>query len=108
MSQTVEHLEKVLSDLMGNRARLAEQIGINKQQLDINELQLDAFDTLIATTRVALGDSGLIAKIDELMTQDPGLELNVGQPSPLGIAGAGDQNTPAPAFVDGQGIPSQG
>jgi hypothetical protein len=104
MSQTVEHLEKVLSDLVGNRARLAEQIGVNKQQLEINELQLDHFDTLIATTRVALGDAALIAKIDELKINPPSEE----QSAPLGVAGAGAANAPAPAGADGAGIPSQG
>lgn len=108
MSQTVQHLEKVLSDLVGNRARLVEQIGINQQQLDINTSQLEHFDTLIASTRVALGDSSILSKIEEIRGKEPELELNKGQPSPHGVAGAGAENAPAPAGVDGAGIPSQG
>lgn len=97
MSQTVEHLEKVLGDLLGNRARLAEQITVNQQQLDINQSQLEHFDTLIATTRVALGDASLITKIDELKAQPEAAEV---QEPPLGIAGAGAENAPAPAGAD--------
>lgn len=108
MSKTVEHLEKVLGDLVGNRARLIEQIGVNKQQLDINESQLEHFDTLIASTRVALGDASVIAKIDEIKGKEPELEVHEGQPSPLGISGSGAPNAATEAGVNDSGIPSQG
>jgi len=106
MSQTIEHLEKVLGDLISNRARLVEQNSGMKVQLEVNEAQVDHFDTLIATVRSTLGDAAAIAKVDELIAT-PQNEYTGGH-APLGDAGAGAETAPAPAGFDGQGIPSQG
>lgn len=97
MSQTVEHLEKILGDLTSNRARLVEQMNVTKQQLEVNESQLEHFDTLIATTRTVLGDASVITRIDEVKAQPQPEEP--AQP-PLGAAGAGAETAPAPASAD--------
>lgn len=93
MSLVVEHLEKVLGDLVANRGRLAEQIKVNMQQHEVNLSQLEHFDTLIASVRHNLGDGAVIQKIEELRNA---VEPESPQP-PLGGAGAGDTESAAPA-----------
>lgn len=95
---TVENLEKVLSDLMGNRTRLVEHIKVTEQQLNVQKQQVLYFDTMIATVRYALGDGSVIDGIDALKNQPEAAEV---QESPLGAAGAGDSGSPAPAGEDG-------
>lgn len=106
MTSTVENLEKSLSDLVLNRNRLAEQIGVSRQQLEINEYQLENFDVVIASVRATLGDSNAIAKVDELRSQ-PADQLG-GTAAPLGLAGADFADASASAGINDQGVPSQG
>lgn len=102
---TVEHLEKVLGDLVSNRGRLVEQINAQRLQLEVNETQIEHFDTLIATVRNTLGDAAAISKVDELRISPPQDEASN---APLGFAGADSANASAPAEFNGQGLPSQG
>lgn len=92
---TVESLEKCLSDLVANRGRLDEQIKSQELQLDVNRSQLSHFDVLIASVRSTLGDASAIAKVDELLVA--GVLQEEPASDPLANAGAGAQNTPAPA-----------
>lgn len=101
MSNTVEHLNKILGDLKGNRSRLVEQIAATKLQLEVNETQVTHFDSLIATARHVLSDPSAVAKIDELKNQPFDVEEN--ENSSLDSAGAGVETAPAPATEDGNG-----
>lgn len=98
MSNTVEHLNKILGDLKGNRARLAEQIAATKLQLEVNETQITHFDSIIAATRHALSDPSVVAKIDELKNQP--FDVEEDENSSLDSAGAGAEAAPASATED--------
>lgn len=56
MSEVKEKLTKVLNDLLGNRKNLVGQIDAQKQQLEVNQSQLEHFDVVIASIKVQLSD----------------------------------------------------
>lgn len=76
----IESLEKCLRDLSANRAQLAGQIEANQLKMEVDKAQLEAFDVIIATTQVALGDSNMIAQIEALKSAPPAPEA---PPAPL-------------------------
>lgn len=88
MSNVKESLTKVLNDLIGNRANLAGQVEIQKQQIGVNESQLGHFDVIIASVRHQLADAtgDLEAKVEELL-KSPDLHTPVVPPAPLAAAG---------------------
>lgn len=94
---TVEGLEKVLSDLLANRKRAAEERNMLEVQLGVNQSHTEHYDLIIATTRAALGDSAIIAKVEELLVSPP----QETTPAPLASAGAGAAPAPAPVAADG-------
>jgi hypothetical protein len=49
-----ETLNQILTDVIANRKNLSDQIGTQKQQLEIGVAQLEKFDTLIASLQVTL------------------------------------------------------
>lgn len=93
----IESLEKCLRDLSANRTQLAGQIEANKLKLEVDQVQLEAFDVIIATTQVALGDANMIAQIEALRSAPPAPEAS---PAPLNNAGGSSAEAPAPAGSD--------
>jgi hypothetical protein len=99
-----EHLTKIINDVVANRANLANQVEAQKQQLDVNQSQLEYFDTIIAGMKVQLADQTdeTVQKILAVRSA-PGLTDKVGvEVPPLAAAGAADAVAGAAA---NEGVP---
>lgn len=109
MSETKQKLTKVLNDLIANRKNLVGQMDAQKQQREVNESQLDHFDTVIATLKVALNDqSGVAITAIELEALTPTLLEEIAPP--LDVAGdapavAGQASAEVVEGTDANGSP---
>lgn len=68
--KTAEDLQKCLGDLQVNRQRQQAHVDGLKLQIDVAQAGVAYFDTLIAATKVALGDSSVLDLVEQQLEED--------------------------------------
>lgn len=94
-STQVETLNQILTDVVANRKRLADETDTHRQQIEIGEAQLGKFDTLIALLQVGLDTPAYLGAA----TVQEAANATV---SPTGAAAAANEAAAVPAQESGQ------
>lgn len=92
-------LNKVFTDLVTNRSRLAEQQASLKQQMEVNVSQLAHFDVLLASLNIVLADEEHLESVADTIG-DVALGLEVAPEPPQAVA-QGTVDAPAPLTAAG-------